>query len=52
MHQVVSSDGDATAPQLGVLGAADVQVSPMSLNDIAIEVMTTGNDRPETAEAV
>ena len=52
VHQVVSSDGDATAPQLGVLGAADVQVSPMSLNDIAIEVMTTGNDRPETAEAV
>ncbi len=51
-HELVSSDGDVTASHLSELGAVDVQVSPMSLNEIAIEVMTSNSSAPSVAETV
>ena len=51
-HELVSSDGDVTASHLAQSGVADVQVSPMSLNEIAIEVMTTNNAGQSVVETV
>ncbi len=43
-HQVITRDADTTLQQLGELGAEAVEVSRMSVDEIAVQILKEGHD--------
>jgi ABC-2 type transport system ATP-binding protein len=49
-HQVITNDAEATLQQLGRIGAEAVEVSRMSIDEIAVQILKEGHHVARTAD--